>query len=382
MSEVKATMKEVLSFVDPPPQSVHCTPFGIAVWHKRLLFSLLRSAVVEFRKKNGDRLLNEHLLRPFATAEWFMSMDAQHIAQLFEANVTDVAKFILKNFVKEADVAGARHEVFVLGTHTQLMEDNLLNILLHLRRGMLRWKLLDPTEVFDVAQLLDSVKRVVDRADDKSLAESWNRLHKLDRPRGKEEPAEAYFKGLFGVRAAMVGVEPAVVEQKFLDLDAVVPPASGVAPPAHLPPTVPYYPVHPPAPLPPAVHHEPMDVDALVAALKKSGVLARGGKGGGGGCHNCGQQGHMARECPSNNTGYGAFSKGGGSGSGGGGVVCRNFLRQFRCPTNPCRYRHLDKATLEREGRCFTCGEDSHLSKACPYKQGGGGAPPPGGASK
>jgi hypothetical protein len=61
--------------------------------------------------------------------------------------------------------------------------------------------------VFDVAQLLDSVKRVVDRADDKSLAESWNRLHKLYRPRGKEEPAEAYLKGLFGVRAAMVGVE-------------------------------------------------------------------------------------------------------------------------------------------------------------------------------
>ena len=70
-----------------------------------------------------------------------------------------------------------------------------------------------------------------------------------------------------------------------------------------------------------------------------------GGRGGGGGaCFNCGESGHMSRECPNGRGGGGGRGGGFGGGRGGGrGGGDRN---------------------------CFKCGQPGHMSRECP--NGGG----------
>ncbi|XP_041999548.1 glycine-rich protein 2-like [Salvia splendens] len=62
-----------------------------------------------------------------------------------------------------------------------------------------------------------------------------------------------------------------------------------------------------------------------------------GGGGGGSGCFKCGENGHMARECPTGGGGGGGGGRYGGGGGGGRGG-----------------------------GGCYNCGEEGHFSRECP----------------
>ena len=72
-------------------------------------------------------------------------------------------------------------------------------------------------------------------------------------------------------------------------------------------------------------------------AEAKAAFGGRNFGGGGRGCFNCGEEGHMSRECPGGSRSGGG--RGGGGGSGGSG--------------------------------CFNCGQGGHMSRNCPEPRRG-----------
>ncbi|KAK0408212.1 hypothetical protein QR680_003833 [Steinernema hermaphroditum] len=75
-------------------------------------------------------------------------------------------------------------------------------------------------------------------------------------------------------------------------------------------------------------------------------------------CYNCGEEGHMSRDCPS-----------GGGSRGGGRGACYNCGEEGHmsrdCPTGGSRGGG--------RGACYNCGGEGHISRECPNRGGGGG---------
>ncbi|XP_032788085.2 probable ATP-dependent RNA helicase vasa-like [Daphnia magna] len=89
-----------------------------------------------------------------------------------------------------------------------------------------------------------------------------------------------------------------------------------------------------------------------------SGANGLKSTGGGRPCHKCGEEGHMARECPK------------GGGGGGGSRACHKCGEEG----------HFSRECPQAGGgggsgprTCHKCGEEGHFSRECPQGGGGGG---------
>ncbi|KAF3529975.1 hypothetical protein DY000_02036458 [Brassica cretica] len=86
------------------------------------------------------------------------------------------------------------------------------------------------------------------------------------------------------------------------------------------------------------------------APLKKKEASSRGRSGRGGSCYNCGDAGHLAKDCRD-------------GGERGACYTCGDTGHLAR----DC----VQKPSGERGGGCYTCGDAGHLARDCVKKSGG-----------
>lgn len=83
-----------------------------------------------------------------------------------------------------------------------------------------------------------------------------------------------------------------------------------------------------------------------------------GGRVGSRSCFNCGEEGHMSREC--------SKPKAGGGGRGGTRTC-------YKCGEEGHMSRECTKGGSGGGRSCFNCGEQGHMSRECPKPREGGG---------
>ncbi|GFT99342.1 probable ATP-dependent RNA helicase DDX4 [Nephila pilipes] len=113
----------------------------------------------------------------------------------------------------------------------------------------------------------------------------------------------------------------------------------------------------------------------------------RGGGGGGRNCYNCGDDGHMSKDCPTKRNGGNSNSRnvscykcgveghigrdcpnsdGGGRSRGGGGTC-------FRCKEEGHISRDCPNTDSGGGRECYKCHQEGHMARDCPNSDGGGG---------
>ena len=59
----------------------------VAVWRHKTLQELAASLITQFRKRYGDTLINEHIVRQFHATHWFGDTSAEKLAETMAGSV-------------------------------------------------------------------------------------------------------------------------------------------------------------------------------------------------------------------------------------------------------------------------------------------------------